>query len=194
MADKYASFDELVRHEVQGRDYRIDVEERRDSSVLVIAPHGGTTEAGTSELAALIAGREHNLYVFEGLKPGGKYNGLHVTSHRFDEPACLALASRCSVVIAVHGCIGKSQVYVGGLDSAFARLLTLRLRTAGFPATAEGHDYPGRHPLNICNRGSLARGVQLEFTTDFRAPPLAARIAAVVRSALAEYLAGQRAT
>jgi len=189
MLDKYDSFADLIRHETPGASYRIERCERAASAVLIVAPHGGSIESGTSELAALVAGEDHNLYIFEGLKPGGKHNGLHVTSHRFDDPDCVALAARCSIVIAIHGCVGASRIYVGGLDSELGSMLAQSLNRAGFPATAHGHPYPGRHPLNICNRGSRRRGVQLEFSVDFREPPLLEEVAAVVRGALARYLA-----
>ena len=64
--------------------------ERPGSRVLIIAPHGGRIEVGTSELAALIAADEHNLFSFEGLKPRGHNRELHITSRCF-EPKCRRL-------------------------------------------------------------------------------------------------------
>ncbi|HTB28397.1 MAG TPA: poly-gamma-glutamate hydrolase family protein, partial [Steroidobacteraceae bacterium] len=113
---KYGSFAELARHETAGKDYRIEVRERTDSSVLVVAPHGGMIEAGTSQIAASIAGEEYHLFSFEGLKPYGENRALHITSHRFDHPRCLDLASRSTHVLSVHGCLGESCIHVGGLD------------------------------------------------------------------------------
>jgi phage replication-related protein YjqB (UPF0714/DUF867 family) len=95
--------------------------------------------------------------------------------------------ARHSVVIGLHGCAGKSQIYVGGLDEELTALLTQRLRAAGFPATATGHRYPGRNPLNICNRNARGRGAQLELTTDLREPAVRTLIAPVVRTAIASY-------
>src|ERR1700751_5506986 len=90
---------------------------RPDSSVAVLAPHGGAIEAGTSEIACAVAGSEFNLYVFEGIRESGNYAALHLTSHRFDEPRCLALLSACDHVITVHGCRGEiPRVLLGGLD------------------------------------------------------------------------------
>jgi phage replication-related protein YjqB (UPF0714/DUF867 family) len=194
VADKYTSFAELARHEAQGTDYRVSVTERPDSPVLIIAPHGGSIEVGTSELAALIAGAEHSLFTFDGLKPRGLNRDLHITSHRFDHPDCLALAARHAIAIGIHGCQGESQVYVGGRDAELTMLLTQRLTVAGFPATAEGHKYPGRNPLNICNRGSRGSGAQLEITRDLREPAARTLMAPVVRNAIAEYLAALSTT
>ena len=136
MTDKYASFTELAQHETEGTDYRVTAIERPGSRVLIIAPHGGRIEVGTSELAALIAGDEHNLFTFEGLKPRGHNRDLHITSRCFDHPGCLAILSRCSIAVGIHGCVGESQIYVGGLDTALTTLLAERIRAAGLPASA----------------------------------------------------------
>jgi len=67
-------------------------------------------------------------------------------------------------------------------------LLTTALTAAGFPASADGHQYPGRNPLNICNRGARGRGAQLEITNDLRHSTARTRIAPVVRAAIAKYV------
>jgi len=189
LPDRYDSFSQLAQHETLGRDYRIRILARPHSCVLIVAPHGGLIENGTSELAALVAGPDHNLYVFEGLRSGGKHSSQHITSHRFDDPVCLALASRCAVVLSIHGCVGHSRIYLGGLDGELTGVLASHLEAAGLPAAADGHAYPGRHPTNICNRGSRARGVQLELTADLRETARLPAIATVVRAAVAEYVA-----
>ena len=124
---RYGSFVELARHETAGKDYRIEVRERTDSSVLVVAPHGGMIEAGTSQIAAAIAGEEYHLFSFEGLKPYGENRALHITSHRFDHPRCLELASRSTLVLSVHGCLGESCIHVGGLDEDLTGRLAAEL-------------------------------------------------------------------
>jgi phage replication-related protein YjqB (UPF0714/DUF867 family) len=188
MQDKYASFAELQSAERLGADYTVTVLERASARALIIAPHGGHIEIGTSELATLIAGEEYSLFTFDGLKSRGRNRDLHITSHNFDHPECIALAARHSIVLAVHGCKGEaSQIYVGGLDEELRALLTRRLRAAGFPVIAQGHKYPGQHRLNICNRGARGRGVQLELTLDLRVPEKRALIAPIVREALAEF-------
>src|SRR5579862_1463450 len=123
MADKYESFAELAAWETDGRDYRIRAVQREGSRVIVLAPHGGSIEIGTSELAELVAGTEHSLFVFEGLKPYGANRDLHITSHRFDHPHCLALAAARDVTLAIHGCRGESHIYLGGLDLELTALL-----------------------------------------------------------------------
>jgi phage replication-related protein YjqB (UPF0714/DUF867 family) len=188
MTGKYASFAELASNESEGVDYRIRAIERRDSPVLVVAPHGGSIEVGTSEIATLIAGEEHSVFCFEGLKPRGHNRELHITSHCFDHPRCLALAARCDVAITVHGCMGEAQIFVGGLETELAALLAEHIAAAGFDVVTEGHRYPGRHPLNICNRGARGRGAQLEITYDLRALATRECIANAARAAIDEYV------
>jgi phage replication-related protein YjqB (UPF0714/DUF867 family) len=189
VADKYESFAELAARETDGRDYRIRALERRDSPVIVLAPHGGSIEIGTSELAELVAGTEHSLFLFEGLKPYGANRDLHITSHRFDHPHCLALAAARAVTLAIHGCRGESHIYIGGLDFELTALLGGHLTAAGLTASVNGHGYPGRHPLNICNRSARGRGAQLEVTNDLRTGDARLVIAAAVRGAIDDYLA-----
>ena len=66
-ADKYASFARLAEHERAGTDHRIHARPTQ-SGTLIIAPHGGGIERGTSELAAAVAADDLSLYVFEGTK------------------------------------------------------------------------------------------------------------------------------
>jgi phage replication-related protein YjqB (UPF0714/DUF867 family) len=181
---KYPSFAELARGEIYGRDYRIQVLERPGAGVLVAAPHGGMIEAGTSPIAAAIAGEDWPLFCFEGLKPYGENRALHITSHRFDHPRCLELAARTPLVLSVHGCLGDSCIHVGGLDLDLAGRIVQALSDARFEVEWPSSRYPGRHPANICNRGSSGKGVQLEVTYDLRADGRGEEIAAAVRGAM----------
>lgn len=183
---KYESFAELAIHERDGVDFRVIRVDRAASPAVILAPHGGEIEVGTSELAGLIAGVDHSLFCFEGLRPGEYSRDLHITSHRFDHPDCVSLAAGRSVVLSVHGCRGHAQIFVGGLDLDFSSLLTHHLTVAGFDAIAGGHRYPGRHPHNICNRGTRMKGAQLEITHDLRGEPCRPAIARAARAAIAE--------
>jgi phage replication-related protein YjqB (UPF0714/DUF867 family) len=149
-------------------------------------------EVGTSEIAHCVAAAEYNLFSFEGLKPYGANRDLHITSHRFDHPHCVAMASRCGIVVTVHGCQGEARIHVGGLDAGLGARLAERLAGAGFAVETEGHRYPGRHPLNICNRGLRKKGAQLEITHDLRTSGSRVAIAAAVRRAVAEHAAAVR--
>src|SRR5277367_2137102 len=148
MRDKYTSFAALeAGGEIAGTDYNTTVRERPESGVLVVAPHGGSIENGTTELADLIAGADYSLFAFNGLKPRGRNRDLHITSHNFDHPGCVTLAARHHVVLGVHGGKGESsQVYVGGLDDERATLRTARLQAADLPVAAAGQQYHGKNP------------------------------------------------
>jgi phage replication-related protein YjqB (UPF0714/DUF867 family) len=185
VAGTYASFAELAQHEAPGRDFRVTQLDRSDSRAVILAPHGGLIEVGTSEIAALIAGTDHSLFCFEGLKSYGRNRDLHITSHRFDHPDCLAMAAQREIVLSVHGCMGRAQIFVGGLDSELAERLSSELAAAGFDVISDGHKYPGRHPFNICNRGLRRKGAQLEITHDLRAPVHRETIARAARAAIA---------
>jgi len=165
--DTYTSFAELVRNTQEGKDFRRVIEWRR-SCVAIVAPHGGGIEPGTSEVARALAGDKFALYCFEGLRPNGN-DELHVTSHCFDDPACIQLVEQMQVVVAVHGCAGEDKaVYVGGLDDGLKSRLIQTLQRTGFRAGPSSGELAGCYVDNICNRGRLGQGVQLEITEGLR--------------------------
>jgi phage replication-related protein YjqB (UPF0714/DUF867 family) len=188
LGSKYSTYAELARNETAGLDYRLLACEVPGAPVLIAAPHGGMIEVGTSEIARLIAGREYSLFVFEGLKPYGTNRDLHITSHQFDHPACLAMAGRCESVLAIHGCVGQARIHIGGLEDPLKHALAIHLQDAGFAIELDSPRYPGRHRLNICNRGARQQGAQLEITYDLRSGA-SPDIARAVRAALSEWLA-----
>jgi phage replication-related protein YjqB (UPF0714/DUF867 family) len=159
----YQSFEELSEHEVEGKGYRIRMESR-NRRVLIMAPHGGKIEPGTTEIAEAIAGIDYSSYSFEGLKAEG--NGiLHIESHLFDEPRALEAVEKAGVVITVHGQIDRNDAFVmiGGLHlrlgSEIKKELEARPPTEGLMGT---------DPRNICNRGKWNQGVQLEISRKIR--------------------------
>lgn len=166
--DKYRDYDDLVRHEQLGVTFDYQVTNRH-SELVVLAPHGGGIEPGTSELARAIAGSNYSLYLFEGLKSANNFD-LHISSHRFDAPGCRALSQAAQVVLTIHG-EGSAHpvVFVGGRDQSFLARMQDRLRSAGF--TVRRHANPelqGEHPDNICNIGRSRAGVQLEISLGLR--------------------------
>ncbi|HUN26768.1 MAG TPA: poly-gamma-glutamate hydrolase family protein [Steroidobacteraceae bacterium] len=188
MADRYHSFSELARETLAGRDYTVRARRGRGSPVLILAPHGGRIEEGTSELALRIACRDHSLFMFEGLRPTGNRE-LHIGSTRFDHPQCLSMLARSALAIGIHGCRGEAQIYVGGLEQRLTGLIVAHLTLAGLPATASvPRHLAGRDPRNLCNRGTCGRGAQLEVTMDLRTSAAATHIASAVRASIAAYL------
>jgi phage replication-related protein YjqB (UPF0714/DUF867 family) len=57
-ADSYKGFSDLARTQVVGTDYRIHVRPNTGSSIGVIAPHGGSIEQYTSDIARAVAGAD----------------------------------------------------------------------------------------------------------------------------------------
>ena len=147
---------------MEGLDYSREVYDR-GSAVSVFAVHGGDIERATSRLARGIAGRDFNLYIFNGWL-GRESGRLHVTASRFDDPDALRLAASSSLALSLHAQADSgSWVCVGGANKSAAALVTKRLEDAGYAAVTPCERLPGISPKNIVNRSS-AGGVQLEIT------------------------------
>ena len=184
IAKSYQGFTDLAKSQVRGKDYEI-VACFRSSRVAVIAPHGGHIEPRTSEITRAIAGDNFNLYLFEGIKPFGNYAALHLRSHFFDEPQCLAIVAKCPFVIAIHGCKGSDErVLLGGLDAILKNQIADALAMEKVPVEINGHQFPANHPNNICNRGYSRKGIQLELTNSLRCSANSSLVVAAVRSVL----------
>lgn len=164
----------LLRHEIEGVDYRVVAHERAKDR-LVMAPHGGWIEPATSEIATAIAGGEWSLFSFEGLRLGRPHKELHVTSEHYDAPQALAMVAMAQRVVAVHGRKDLQDdgddgvtTWVGGRDSGRARAVVAALERTDFAAIIAAHRLTGRAETNICNRGLTGRGVQLEVPKSLR--------------------------
>jgi phage replication-related protein YjqB (UPF0714/DUF867 family) len=168
VGDSYRSFAELAEHEVEGNDW-VRFYRNRGSRLLVMAPHGGWIEPSTTELAQAIAGEEFSFYTFQGLKGGGN-QALHLTSHRFDEPVALAAVSQADQVVAIHGeRSSEAFVMVGGGGAELRNAVAGALGDAGFSVVEPRPGLRGMNPENICNRGLLGGGIQLEISEGLRA-------------------------
>jgi phage replication-related protein YjqB (UPF0714/DUF867 family) len=165
--DKYQSFAELSAAERAGIDYRIRT--RSAGPTLVLAPHGGNIEPGTTEIAEAIAASDHSFYTFESLRDADNAD-LHITSARFDEPGCLAMLAASDLVVTVHGEQRLSEaVLVGGLHAARSTHVAAALARHGFVVEPAGRpELQGRAPTNVCNRGRTRAGVQLEISKGLR--------------------------
>jgi phage replication-related protein YjqB (UPF0714/DUF867 family) len=184
-ADSYMGFSDLAKVQVEDSDYRIHVRPNVASCIAVIAPHGGSIEQYTSDIARAIAGIDLNLYLFEGLRAVDNYAELHLTSHKFDEPRCLDLLSNCDHVVAIHGCRGEAQqALVGGLDGPLKVSVAQALTKLGIDTHLQGHKFPAVEPSNICNRGRGSAGVQIEMTMALRRHGPRDAISAAIRAVL----------
>jgi len=165
--DEYIDFSNLAKKEIEGRDFKILVNEQ-DSPIVIMAIHGGGIEPGTSEIAKAIAGGHMSLYRFEGIKSGGN-EVLHITSTHFDEPKCLNLAKQSDIVVTIHGCDDKSeQVNIGGLHGDFIDQIFETVNESKICAVKDESNHSGKYTSNICNKGRLHKGVQLELSEGLR--------------------------
>ena len=107
---------------------------------LLIAPHGGGIEPGTSEIMRVVAAiGGWAWYEFAGFLQKG--NGvLHIPSTAFDEPTLLGLLKRTNFVVSFHGETHEDNriVFVGGAWERGRNALT-----ASINATAKKHGIPG---------------------------------------------------
>ena len=162
----YRNYNQLRNNEKEGEDYQVRLQ-KGNSGILIMAPHGGCIEPGTTEIAHAAAGKEHSFYSFEGLKNGGN-KSLHITSTRFDEPVGLNLARKAGSILAIHGCRDdKPIIYLGGKDGILRKEIGNSLEEAGIQV-GENPRFPGRHPDNICNRSFRGMGVQMEISLALR--------------------------
>jgi phage replication-related protein YjqB (UPF0714/DUF867 family) len=168
MTDKYRNYMDLRTSEVEGKDYLIEIK-KRDSKYIIISPHGGGTEPGTSEISKEIAGDKYSYYSFVGNKKSGNLN-LHIKSINFDEPKGIKLVENSDKCLAIHGCKGEEEIaYVGGKDIELRNNIIKSLIEKGFEAEVDNrHGKKGDSEDNICNRCKSNHGIQLELPEGLR--------------------------
>jgi len=166
--DRYANYDDLKRHEIEGEDYVI-LSRTGNSRIAVVALHGGGIEPGTVDIADVLAGAEHTFYAFKGIKKKGNAV-LHISSTKFDEPDGITIAKNAEIVVSIHGCHGKDDmVFVGGRNQNLKEKICYALGKAGFNSEiSEKAGLHGQHHENICNRCLSGEGVQLEISRGLR--------------------------
>lgn len=160
--DVFPDLDALKRKLRNKLDYRVRVLDRQ-APVTVMAIHGGYIDAGSSDLATALAGRDYNLFDFQGLRAEGSFE-LHVTSTRFRDPQLTRLLDGSDVAVSVH-CMGDADpkyIWLGGLNGKLKRMVQEALESEGFPVNADSPGFRGEHPGNVVNLAK-AHGVQLEL-------------------------------
>lgn len=168
--DAYRNFSDLMAAEREGVDFCVRLLSRTGAAALVVAPHGGGIEPGTSEIAQAIAGDDLSLAVFEGIKSAGNAI-LHITSTNFDEPRCLAMVETAKRVLAIHGEESNTEiVFLGGKDIVTGARVRDALAEAGYAVRQHPNaELQGVTDKNICNRNKRGVGVQLELSRGLRA-------------------------
>ena len=167
MGDRYHCFADLAKSEIEGRHYRIHVQDL-ESPILFLAPHGGFIEPATLEIARDLSGARFSFYGFEALEKRARGASLHITSKNFDEPRALALLNSAQIAVTIHGRKDKddeTSVWIGGLHESLRDRMTGLLTQGGVEAKVitDGHPLCGRDPNNICNRARQGAGVQIEM-------------------------------
>lgn len=168
--DYYSNFNDLKRHTMRNKDWKIITKRHNHSDILITAIHGGSIEPGTTEIARRISNiGQYNFYTFEGLRSDNNAQ-LHITSTVFDEPQLLDMLNHSSKTISIHGYAGDEPiVYVGGKDKKLVQALRHSLTHHGFTVQTTPKGIEAMSDNNIINRDKKDTGVQLELTTRQRA-------------------------
>ena len=163
-----------------GRDFRVGVGNLENiAPCLLVAPHGGAIEPGTTEIMLAVANLgQWAYYDFQGQLPKRNWRELHIPSTHFDEPRLLGLLPQARFVLSFHGegdderrtiCVGG--LYQHGRETFIACLAEdlahLRV-TVSDALQVQNEGIAGRSRQNITNRGTLEAGVQLEFSQGTR--------------------------
>ncbi|MGO9377258.1 MAG: poly-gamma-glutamate hydrolase family protein [Dissulfurispiraceae bacterium] len=165
----YENFVELNEAESESVDFCVSVVRKEGSATVIVAPHGGGIEPGTSEVAKEVAKKDMSVAIFEGKKTVGNAR-LHITSTKFDEPRCVELILSADNVVAIHG-EGSAEVivFLGGRDEKLCCYLQAALERWGYDVRNHtSPDLQGIAVANICNRGRRGVGVQLELSAGLR--------------------------
>jgi phage replication-related protein YjqB (UPF0714/DUF867 family) len=193
------NYAEILRNgHVVGRDFRVAFGDSKIDLCLLVAPHGGGIEPGSSEIMRAVADLGGwAWYEFAGFLRQGNKQALHMASTDFDEPTLKSMLPQAGFVVAFHGASESPEplVYVGGKwklgRQTVAAAINSSFEEHGIRAAdATDHDAAahlrGLDDSNITNRGKRMEGVQLEFSRAARNllfPPDSSREARGRRSA-----------
>ena len=167
--DEYPSLSGLLRNEDK-KHYKLFTI-NRESDIVIIAPHGGGIEPGTSELAKQIAGTEYSFLLFEGVLNKNNKEILHVTSTNIDYPPWIVLLKKALISISIHGTreetLGSKGVEVGGMNKELISKINHYLTKRGFNVKHSPQNRNAKSPKNIVNR-ARRKGCQLELSKELR--------------------------
>jgi phage replication-related protein YjqB (UPF0714/DUF867 family) len=157
---------------------------------VILAPHGGGIEPGTSELCLAVAGYHpanlpitppagvaYDYWMFEGIRDGGNAD-LHVTSTGCDDLVAVSLCAGALGALSLHGFKPENAhpprdpneqvVLLGGCDALLRDLLEEALDDVDLPVKAATGEIDGDSVCNIVNRTMRGRGTQLELSEPLR--------------------------
>ncbi|OHO40500.1 hypothetical protein HMPREF2586_01160 [Staphylococcus sp. HMSC034G07] len=166
--DYYKSMTELYKDTTEGIDWKKDTR-NVGKSVLIVAPHGGNLEQGTSELTKLVANNgDFDYFSFEAIRPSNNTQ-LHVTSTNYDDATLHEMIQDRTATISIHGAQGEEQlVYLGGYQSPLRDAIQSQLELKGFVVKIPPEYLGGLSNANFINKVEESTGVQLELTTALR--------------------------
>nr|WP_204179836.1 poly-gamma-glutamate hydrolase family protein [Staphylococcus sp. GDY8P76P] len=166
--DYYKSMTELYNDTTEGIDWKKDTR-NVGKSVLIVAPHGGNIEQGTSELTKLVANNgDFDYFSFEAIRPSNNTQ-LHVTSTNYDDATLHEMIQDRTATISIHGAQGEEQlVYLGGYQSPLRDAIQSQLELKGFVVKIPPEYLGGLSNANFINKVEESTGVQLELTTALR--------------------------
>ena len=138
------------------------------SAIAVVAPHAGSIEPLTGDLAAAIAGREHRYYGYVG-KTTPRALDLRVPAVRFDEPGLRSVLNGARTAIAIDGAPGLEDAVtlIGGVNRRLVLSIRRHLEAAGFAVMDASDAMDACDPRNVANRVPEG-GVQLLLTERLR--------------------------
>ena len=166
MPTDYGSISRMFK---QNTDFSVFTGHGLRNEFMIAAIHGGSIQLHTSDMAKTIAGQKHGVYLFEGHTQNASQS-LYMRSDLFDEPQFSAMANQYNRIVAIHGLAAArgDAVLVGGLDHELAHKILddlnhekIAARPYTKPVVAVSRD-------NVCNRGILGKGVQLEIPKAMR--------------------------
>ncbi|WP_229294142.1 poly-gamma-glutamate hydrolase family protein [Staphylococcus lloydii] len=166
--DYYKSMTELYNDTTEGIDWKKDTR-NVGKPVLIVAPHGGNLEQGTSELTKLVANNgDFDYFSFEAIRPSNNTQ-LHVTSTNYDDATLHDMIQDRTATISIHGAQGEEQlVYLGGYQSSLRDAIQSQLELKGFVVKIPPEYLGGLGNNNFINKVEESTGVQLELTTALR--------------------------
>ena len=200
-APLYATNSELYADPnlTEGTDWarRFHIHERFDDSLsrtgeaprtVIIAPHGGGIERGTSELCLAVAGYHpamlpevppagvtYDYWMFEGVRDDDN-RFLHVPSIGCDDGMAVSLCAGALNALSLHGFEpddpADQVVLVGGRNRVLRKLLVDGFEPTSIKAVDAGStgndELDGTDSRNIVNRTLTGTGAQLELSEPLR--------------------------
>ncbi len=163
MPDRF-EIPELGLYGQLGVDYRVRWKAGK-FPMLIMAPHGGKIEPGTSQLAEKIAGQDFWFYAFEGIRKRENYRYLHIPSTFFDEPKWKFISKKVYSTVALHGLnTNEGVIILGGKYTEGRCIVRKVLEEQGFQVIfSDRSDIAGINDKNVVNINRFGKGIQVEI-------------------------------